>query len=98
MTNDEVIKIAGKIYDEGGKAEEAANILIDKAKNKWLEHTRINKENKNYKKQINTVSKKAIKSSKELLIDNKLEDGTELKKRRKLDDDITCLVIYLKIK
>ena len=98
MTNDEVIKIAGKIYDEGGKAEEAANILIDKAKNKWLEHTRINKDNKNYKKPITTANKKVAKSSKEQLIDNKLEEGGELKKRRKLYADITCLVIYLKIK
>ena len=42
MTNEEAIKIAGKIYEEGGKAEEASNVLIETAKNKWLNQKKIN--------------------------------------------------------
>ena len=96
MTNDEAIKIAANIYDEGGKAEEAANILIENAKNKWLEHTSINKKDKNIKKQTMS-SKKVRKSSDNYLGGNKPEEE-EHKKRRQLYDDITCLVIFLNIK
>ena len=96
ITNDEAIKIAANIYDEGGKAEEAANILIENAKNKWLEHTSINKKDKNIKKQTMS-SKKVRKSSDNYLGGNKPEEE-EHKKRRQLYDDITCLVIFLNIK
>ena len=96
MTNDEAIVIASKIYDEGGKAEEVSNILIEIAKNKWLEHTRIKKD-KIIKKPPVTPSKKVRRSSDDYIVGNK-GDEEEHKKRRKLYDDITCLVIFLNIK
>ena len=95
MTNDEVIKIAGIIYDEGGKAEEAANILIDKARKRWMEHTKVSKKDKNVRKQSSS-SNKLGKFNNDFL-EKKIDEG-EYKKHRKLIDDITCLVIFLNAK
>ena len=90
LPNEEAIKIAGKIYDEGGKAEEASNVLIETAKNKWLENLKINKKEK-------IVKKHPDKDSINLLTGNKSEERHH-KKSKKLYDDITCVVIYLNIK
>ena len=60
ITNDEAIKIAVKIYDEGGKAEEATNILVEKDRNRWLEHTKVSKKDKILRKQSISLNKVEI--------------------------------------
>lgn len=93
MTNDEVIRIAAKCYDEGRKAEEASNILIETAKNKWLENSKNNKKDKRIKL-----------SSSDLKGKNNFDDyyggseGEYKRNKRGYYDDITCLVIFLNIK
>lgn len=94
MTNDEAIKIAAKIYDGGGKAEEATNNLIENAKKKWIEQTKISKKDKNVKKHSIVNNRKTKISIDDFFGPNK-EEEEEHKKRRKLYDDITCLVIFL---
>lgn len=58
MTNDEAIKIAGKINEKGGKAEEATNVLIETSKNKWAEHIKIHKKEKILRKNLLIKAKK----------------------------------------
>ena len=96
ITNDEAIKIAGKIYDEGGKAEEATITLVEKARNRWLEHTKVTKKDKILRKQSISLNKVRSSSSESLVM--KTEEGGENKKNWKLYDDITCLVIFLNVK
>ena len=98
MTNDEAIKIAGKCYDEGVKADETAHILVETAKNKWIEHIKNNKRDKSAKKQSSPNAKKGRKNSEELLGGNKNEEGMHKKHKKLLYDDITCLVLYLNVK
>ena len=87
MTNEEVIEIAGRCYDNGGKAEEASSILIETAKNKWLQKTKKNEKTKREK--IN---------SDDIYGGKKNEGEIEHKKHKKSHDDITCLVIFLNVK
>ena len=98
MTNDEAIKIAGKCYDEGVKSEETAHILVETAKNKWIEHIKNNKREKSAKKQSSPNTKKGRRNSEELLGGNKNEEGMHKKHKKLLYDDITCLVLYLNVK
>jgi serine/threonine protein phosphatase PrpC len=87
MTNEEVIEIAGRCYDNGGKAEEASSILIETAKNKWLQNTKKNEKTKREK-----INNDDIYGGK------KNEGEIEHKKHKKSHDDITCLVIFLNVK
>ena len=87
MTNEEVIEIAGRCYDNGGKAEEASSILIETAKNRWLQNTKKNEKTKREKN-----------NSDDIYGGKKSEGELEHKKHKKSYDDITCLVIFLNVK
>jgi serine/threonine protein phosphatase PrpC len=87
MTNEEVIEIAGRCYDNGGKAEEASSILIETAKNRWLQNTKKNEKTKREKNNTDDIYG-----------GKKSEGELEHKKHKKSYDDITCLVIFLNVK
>jgi serine/threonine protein phosphatase PrpC len=101
LTNDEVIKIAGKFYDEGAKAEETSKFLVETARNRWIEHIkkdRRDKKDKTVKRHSPVTSNRLRKYDDELIGGNKNEEMMHKKHKKISYDDITCLVIYLYVK
>ena len=100
ISYDEVIQIAGKIYDERKKVEEAVNTIVENAKTNFMEKM---KKMKKEKKKQNQMNKNNTGNITERI--NKIKfDGDEnnnekidiIKNDEKSMDDITCLVIFLK--
>ena len=98
MTNEEVIKIAGKFYDEGGKAEDTAKYLVDTAKSKWIEQFKKDKIKKEKSIRKHSPSTKKLKIYNEDLGGNKNDEAMHKKHKKLSYDDITCLVIFLYVK
>ena len=97
MSNEEVIEFLGDCYDDNIKVEQAAEMLVERAKNK---------RNENYsksKKEYYSMSKsdKNGKKGKKNKNDSDFYDSTNEKETTKISfknyDDITCIVIYLDI-
>ena len=96
---DEAIQIAGKVYDEGRKVDEAVHNLMEIAKKNWMENAkRIRKKEK--EKNAANKSKNIMDSSRKDKIkfdgDDNNDVNVNIKKERNSMDDITCLVIFLK--
>ena len=96
---DEAIQIAGKVYDEGRKVDEAVHNLMEIAKKNWMENAkRIRKKEK--EKNAANKSKNIMDSSRKdkIKFDGDDNNGVNvnIKKERNSMDDITCLVIFLK--
>ena len=84
----QAIEIAGKIYDEGKKAEDAVHNLMEIAKYNYNENIkRIRKEKKKQNNKNTNEKKNNEKNDENIGI---------LKNESKSMDDITCLVIFLK--
>jgi serine/threonine protein phosphatase PrpC len=96
---DEAIQIAGKVYDEGRKVDEAVHNLMEIAKKNWMENAkRIRKKEK--EKNAANKSKNIMDSSRKGNIkfdgDDNSDVNVNIKKERNSMDYITCLVIFLK--
>ena len=93
ISYEEAIEIAGKVYDEGKKGEEAVNNLMDIAKYNYNEN--LKKIRKEKKKQNNKNINERKNNDK---LNNEKNEGNigVLKNERTSMDDITCLVIFLK--
>ena len=94
LSNEEAIEIVGDCFIKEKKCEEAAEILVDKARKKFID---INKENIELKRKKNVLNKEEkeqenkFKRKRTINIDQDKEIYTYI-------DDITCIVIYLHIK
>ena len=93
ISYEEAIEIAGKVYDEGKKGEEAVNNLMEIAKYNYNEN--LKKIRKEKKKQNNKNINERKNNDK---LNNEKNEGNigVLKNERTSMDDITCLVIFLK--
>ena len=87
LSNEEVMHIVGNCYNNDIKCDEAASILIENVKKKFLNK---DKEEEN----IYPLSKNNIKE------DEKYNDNNRERKKdiKKYLDNITCIVIYLDVK
>ena len=100
ISYEQAIQIAGKIYDEEKKVDDAAQNLIDMAKYNFNENLKkIRKE----KKKQNAANKNIGGNVNEKKINTKSLNNEEnnenigiIKNDSKSMDDITCLVIFLK--
>ena len=95
---EDAIQIAGKIYDEGKKVDDAVLSLMEIAKNNWTENMkRIRREKKKQNANNKNISKinSDIKNKSKFIVEDNNENINIIKTDNKLDD-ITCLVIFLK--
>ena len=100
ISYEQAIQIAGKVYDEGRKVDEAVQNLMEMAKYNFNENLKkIRKE----KKKQNALNKNLGANSNERKINIKSLNNEEnnenigvIKNDSKSMDDITCLVIFLK--
>ena len=97
MSNEEVIIFLGKCFDNNLKAEQAAELLVEKAKNKRYEnYSKSKKEYYSSKSDKNSAKRKKTKSDSDYYDEDKSEkENTKIS--LKSYDDITCIVIYLNI-
>ena len=100
ISYDEAIQIAGKVYDEGKKVEEAVNNLIENAKNNFMEKMKKLKKDKKKQNAMNKNNSgnitERINQIKFVGDENNNENIDIIKNDEKSMDDITCLVIFLK--
>ena len=100
ISYDEAIQIAGKIYDEGKKVEEAVNTLVENAKTHFMEKMKKMKKEKKKQNQMNKNNTgnitERINKIKFEGDENNNENIDIIKNDEKSMDDITCLVIFLK--
>ena len=95
---EDAIQIAGKIYDEGKKVDDAVHSLMEIAKNNWTENMkRIRREKKKQNANNKNISKinTDLKNKSKFIVEDNNESINLIKTDNKLDD-ITCLVIFLK--
>ena len=97
MSNEEVIIFLGKCFDNNLKAEQAAELLVEKAKNKRYEnYYKSKKEYYSSKSDKNSAKRKKTKSDSDYYDEDKSEkENTKISLKNY--DDITCIVIYLNI-
>ena len=96
VSYEQAIQIAGKVYDEGKKVDEAVHNLIEMAKYNFNEN--IKKARKDKKKQ-NLIHKniQETKNSVKLNTDDENNENINvINNESKSMDDITCLIIFLK--
>ena len=97
VTYEEAIQIAGKVYDEGKKVDEAVQNLMETAKKNWMEnYKKIRREEKKQKEANKSGSVKDRKVKSKVDGEENNEGNNNIKNERKSMDDITCLVIFLK--
>ena len=85
ISNEEAVEIIGECINKEIKCEEAAEILVDKAKRKFINSYK----EKNLKMKMNDTSKdENDKSKKKKILKDKIKISM---------DDITCIVIYLDV-
>ena len=85
ISNEEAIEIVGECINNNKKSEEAAEILVDKAKQKFINTYK----EKNIKMKNNDITKDENDKSKKKKI---VKDKTKISL-----DDITCIIIYLDV-
>ena len=94
LSNEEAIEIVGDCFNNNIKCEEAAEILVDKARKKFID---INKKKRELKMKNNLINKE--EKEHESKVKKKKANRTDKDKEIKtFIDDITCIVIYLDIK
>ena len=100
VSYEEAIQIAGKVYDEGKKVEEAVYNLIEMAKHNWMENLKKIKKEKKKQNNMNKNNSSMVNNNKKSKNILEEEDNQEnigsIKFESKNMDDITCLVIFLK--
>ena len=96
LSNEEVVEIVGECFNKDINCEEAAKILVDKARKKFInnykEKNELQKKNKNEKENENKENSENKNKKRKNI---KAEQKKEIKA---IIDDITCIVIYLDIK
>ena len=100
ISNEEAIDVAGKYYEDGLKAEEVSNKLVEIAKNRWIEENKKNPALFSYNRfnnNNNNVSKKNKKNS-FVEIGEEFQNYEQQKEKKYRYDDITCMIIYLGVK
>ena len=100
ISYEQAIQIAGKVYDEGRKVDEAVQNLMEMAKYNFNENL---KKIKKEKKKQNALNKNLGANSNERKINIKSLNNEEnnenigvIKNDSKSMDDITCLVIFFR--
>ena len=99
VTYDEAIQIAGNVYDEGKKVDEAVHNLMEIAKKNWTENLKkIRREEKKQKEanKSNNATGRDRKAKSKIDGEDNNEDNTNIKNEKKSMDDITCLMIFLR--
>ena len=97
LSNEEVVEIVGECFNKEINCEETAEILVDKARKKFIDSNKENNElqMKNQNDQKENENKENSESKNKKKKNNKTEQKKEIKA---IIDDITCIVIYLDIK
>ena len=90
LSNEEVVEIVGDCLNKDIKCDEAAEILVNKAKEKFINN---NKEKYNLKKKKSNINKEENDSDSK----SKKKKIVKDKDVKKAMDDITCIVIYLDV-
>ena len=98
ISNEEVINIVGNCLNNDIKCEEAANILVEKVKNKILDKFKNKYKNKEKNKEKNTQLKKGHSKNIKLSEEEIYNENKKKEEINKYLDNITCIVIYLDIK
>ena len=98
ISNEEAIDIAGKYYEDGIKAEEVSNKLVEIVKNRWIEENKKNPALFSYNRFNNNNESKKNKKNSFVEIGEEFQNYEQQKEKKYRYDDITCMIIYLGVK